>query len=79
MFHGFGDTCCVYPDYFPRIKPLQKTQGIVNGTSGGAGQQQVAALSDISAQVQQYQQFLGEQHELYIFPLFFLIIIITLF
>ncbi|MEQ2262185.1 DNA binding protein, partial [Xenotaenia resolanae] len=39
-----------------RIKPLQKTQGIANGTSG-AGQQQVA-LSDISAQVQQYQQFL---------------------
>lgn len=41
-----------------RIKPLQKTQGLVNGTSGGTGQQQVAALSDISAQVQQYQQFL---------------------
>ncbi|KAM4750748.1 MHC class II regulatory factor RFX1 isoform 3-T3 [Anableps anableps] len=41
-----------------RIKPLQKTQGIANGTSGVAGQQQVAALSDISAQVQQYQQFL---------------------
>ncbi|XP_038140671.1 MHC class II regulatory factor RFX1-like isoform X1 [Cyprinodon tularosa] len=41
-----------------RIKPLQKMQGIANGTSGGAGQQQVAALSDISAQVQQYQQFL---------------------
>ncbi|MEQ2163973.1 hypothetical protein GOODEAATRI_001730, partial [Goodea atripinnis] len=35
---------------FNRIKPLQKTQGIANGTSG-AGQQQVA-LSDISAQVQ---------------------------
>ncbi|MEQ2217148.1 hypothetical protein XENOCAPTIV_024566 [Xenoophorus captivus] len=44
---------------FNRIKPLQKTQGIANGTSG-AGQQQVA-LSDISAQVQQYQQFLGEK------------------
>uniref|UniRef100_A0A1A7WIG2 Regulatory factor X, 1b (Influences HLA class II expression) n=2 Tax=Iconisemion striatum TaxID=60296 RepID=A0A1A7WIG2_9TELE len=41
-----------------RIKPLQKAQGIANGTSGGAGQQQGAALSDISAQVQQYQQFL---------------------
>uniref|UniRef100_A0A3Q1AY05 RFX-type winged-helix domain-containing protein n=1 Tax=Amphiprion ocellaris TaxID=80972 RepID=A0A3Q1AY05_AMPOC len=40
-----------------RIKPLQKTQGIANGTSGGTGQQG-AALSDISAQVQQYQQFL---------------------
>ncbi|XP_040002667.1 MHC class II regulatory factor RFX1 isoform X1 [Xiphias gladius] len=41
-----------------RIKPVQKTQGITNGTSGGAGQQQAAALCDISAQVQQYQQFL---------------------
>lgn len=28
------------------------------------GQQQVTALCDISAQVQQYQQFLGEQHAL---------------
>ncbi|XP_017272544.1 MHC class II regulatory factor RFX1 isoform X1 [Kryptolebias marmoratus] len=41
-----------------RIKPLQKAQGIANGTSGGTGQQQAAALGDISAQVQQYQQFL---------------------
>uniref|UniRef100_A0A672YJ65 RFX-type winged-helix domain-containing protein n=1 Tax=Sphaeramia orbicularis TaxID=375764 RepID=A0A672YJ65_9TELE len=41
-----------------RIKPVQKTQGITNGTSGGTGQQQAAALCDISAQVQQYQQFL---------------------
>uniref|UniRef100_UPI0037E9B17A MHC class II regulatory factor RFX1 n=1 Tax=Semicossyphus pulcher TaxID=241346 RepID=UPI0037E9B17A len=41
-----------------RIKPIQKTQGITNGTSGGMGQQQAAALCDISAQVQQYQQFL---------------------
>ncbi|XP_044047257.1 MHC class II regulatory factor RFX1 isoform X7 [Siniperca chuatsi] len=40
-----------------RIKPVQKTQGITNGTSGGMGQQ-AAALCDISAQVQQYQQFL---------------------
>nr|XP_020451705.1 MHC class II regulatory factor RFX1 isoform X2 [Monopterus albus] len=40
-----------------RIKPVQKTQGIANGTLGGAGQQ-AAALCDISAQVQQYQQFL---------------------
>ncbi|XP_019939640.1 MHC class II regulatory factor RFX1 isoform X2 [Paralichthys olivaceus] len=40
-----------------RIKPVQKTQGITNGTSGGTGQQ-AAALCDISAQVQQYQQFL---------------------
>ncbi|KAM9856799.1 MHC class II regulatory factor RFX1-like isoform 2-T2 [Aulostomus maculatus] len=41
-----------------RIKPVQKTQGITNGTSGGTGQQQAAVLCDISAQVQQYQQFL---------------------
>lgn len=40
-----------------RIKPLHKAQGITNGTSGGIGQQG-AALCDISAQVQQYQQFL---------------------
>lgn len=45
-----------------RLKPVQKTQGITNGTSGGIGQQQATALCDISAQVQQYQQFLGEQH-----------------
>lgn len=45
-----------------RIKPLHKAQGITNGTSGGMGQQQAGALCDISAQVQQYQQFLGEQH-----------------
>ncbi|XP_037328623.2 MHC class II regulatory factor RFX1 isoform X1 [Pungitius pungitius] len=38
-----------------RIKPLHKAQGITNG-SGGLGQQ--AAALDISAQVQQYQQFL---------------------
>ncbi|GAA6220198.1 MHC class II regulatory factor RFX1 isoform X3 [Lates japonicus] len=41
-----------------RIKPVQKTQGITNGMSGGTGQQQATALCDISAQVQQYQQFL---------------------
>lgn len=40
-----------------RIKPVQKTQGFANGTSGGTGQQ-AAGLCDISAQVQQYQQFL---------------------
>ncbi|XP_068995868.1 MHC class II regulatory factor RFX1 isoform X3 [Embiotoca jacksoni] len=42
-----------------RIKPVQKTLGVTNGTSGGTGlQQQAGALCDISAQVQQYQQFL---------------------
>ncbi|XP_061576646.1 MHC class II regulatory factor RFX1 [Cololabis saira] len=40
-----------------RIKAVQKTQGIANGTSGSAAQQQTA-LCDISAQVHQYQQFL---------------------
>lgn len=58
-----------------RIKPVQKTQGITNGTSGGMGQQQATALCDISAQVQQYQQFLGEQHlhsaKMFTFFLFF--------
>uniref|UniRef100_A0A1A8CAT4 Regulatory factor X, 1b (Influences HLA class II expression) n=2 Tax=Nothobranchius kadleci TaxID=1051664 RepID=A0A1A8CAT4_NOTKA len=41
-----------------RIKPLQKAQGIANGMAGGASQLQGAALSDISAQVHQYQQFM---------------------
>ncbi|KAK5866307.1 hypothetical protein PBY51_020507 [Eleginops maclovinus] len=40
-----------------RIKPLQKAQGLTNGTAGGLGQQ-ASGLCDISAQVQQYQQFL---------------------
>ncbi|KAK1885937.1 MHC class II regulatory factor RFX1 [Dissostichus eleginoides] len=40
-----------------RLKPLQKAQGITNGTAGGLGQQ-ASGLCDISAQVQQYQQFL---------------------
>lgn len=43
-----------------RIKPAQKSPSIANGTSAVMGQQQVKALCDISAQVQQYQQFLGE-------------------
>uniref|UniRef100_A0AAV2LHM6 RFX-type winged-helix domain-containing protein n=1 Tax=Knipowitschia caucasica TaxID=637954 RepID=A0AAV2LHM6_KNICA len=42
-----------------RVKQVQKAQGVANGTSGGAGQQQATGLCDISAQVQQYQQFLG--------------------
>ncbi|XP_061844126.1 MHC class II regulatory factor RFX1 isoform X1 [Nerophis lumbriciformis] len=41
-----------------RIKSVQKTQGITNGTSGGLAQQQATVVCDISAQVQQYQQFL---------------------
>ncbi|CAI5679473.1 unnamed protein product [Oreochromis niloticus] len=41
-----------------RVKPVQKSQGIANGTAGGIGQQQGSTLCDISAQVHQYQQFL---------------------
>ncbi|XP_077461255.1 MHC class II regulatory factor RFX1-like isoform X1 [Stigmatopora argus] len=41
-----------------RIKAVQKTEGIANGTSGGTAQQQAGVVCDISAQVQQYQQFL---------------------
>ena len=41
-----------------RLKPLQKMEGMTNGVA--VGPQQAAGLSDISAQVQQYQQFLGE-------------------
>ncbi len=45
-----------------RLKPVQKVEGITNGMSPGSGQQQQqsSGLSDISTQVQQYQQFLGE-------------------
>ncbi|XP_006900839.1 PREDICTED: MHC class II regulatory factor RFX1 [Elephantulus edwardii] len=39
-----------------RLKPIQKMEGMTNGVA--VGQQQAAGLSDISAQVQQYQQFL---------------------
>ncbi|KAG9337410.1 hypothetical protein JZ751_028831 [Albula glossodonta] len=41
-----------------RLKPVQKVEGMTNGMGLGAGQQQTGGLSDISAQVQQYQQFL---------------------
>jgi hypothetical protein len=40
------------------MKPIQKIEGMTNGVA--VGQQQNTGLSDISAQVQQYQQFLGE-------------------
>lgn len=43
---------------FPRLKPIQKMEGMTNGVA--VGPQQATGLSDISAQVQQYQQFLGE-------------------
>lgn len=52
--------------YLFRLKPVQKMEGMTNGMSSGAGQQQqqqTSGLSDISAQVQQYQQFLGKNTE----------------
>lgn len=39
---------------------MQKVEGLTNGMGLGAGHQQGAGLSDISAQVHQYQQFLGK-------------------
>ncbi|XP_056143385.1 MHC class II regulatory factor RFX1a isoform X1 [Lampris incognitus] len=55
-----------------RLKPVHKVEGMTNGTSSGAGQQQQqqqgVGLSDISAQVQQYQQFLDASRALPEFP-----------
>ncbi|XP_072560672.1 MHC class II regulatory factor RFX1a isoform X2 [Paramormyrops kingsleyae] len=51
-----------------RIKPVQKVEGMTNGMGLGAGQQQPAGLSDISSQVQQYQQFLDASRTLSEFP-----------
>ncbi|XP_046895063.1 MHC class II regulatory factor RFX1a isoform X3 [Hypomesus transpacificus] len=52
-----------------RLKPVQKVEGMTNGTAAGSGQQQQGAgLSDISAQVQQYQQFLDASRALPEFP-----------
>uniref|UniRef100_A0A4W4EJQ4 RFX-type winged-helix domain-containing protein n=1 Tax=Electrophorus electricus TaxID=8005 RepID=A0A4W4EJQ4_ELEEL len=55
-----------------RLKPVQKVEGMTNGMSSGAGQQQQqqqgSGLSDISAQVQQYQQFLDASRALPEFP-----------
>ncbi|XP_068939032.1 MHC class II regulatory factor RFX1 isoform X1 [Petaurus breviceps papuanus] len=45
-----------------RLKPIQKMEGMTNGVA--VGQQQAAGLSDISAQVQQYQQFLDASRSL---------------
>ncbi|XP_038168460.1 MHC class II regulatory factor RFX1 [Arvicola amphibius] len=44
-----------------RLKPIQKMEGVANGVAVG---QQSAGLSDISAQVQQYQQFLDASRSL---------------
>ncbi|KAL2087008.1 hypothetical protein ACEWY4_018067 [Coilia grayii] len=51
-----------------RIKPVQKVEGITNGMAMGAVPQQPGGLSDISAQVQQYQQFLDATRSLPEFP-----------
>ncbi|XP_059588291.1 MHC class II regulatory factor RFX1 isoform X5 [Alligator mississippiensis] len=45
-----------------RLKPIQKMEGMTNGVA--VGQQQASGLSDISAQVQQYQQFLDASRTL---------------
>ncbi|MGH0161457.1 UNVERIFIED_CONTAM: hypothetical protein FKN15_063731 [Acipenser sinensis] len=47
-----------------RLKPVQKVEGMANGMSLGGQQQQGSGLSDISAQVQQYQQFLDASRAL---------------
>lgn len=50
-----------------RLKPVHKVEGMTNGTAAGTGQQQQQQQGsghvDISTQVQQYQQFLGEFSE----------------
>ncbi|XP_051995495.1 MHC class II regulatory factor RFX1-like isoform X2 [Xyrauchen texanus] len=54
-----------------RLKPVQKMEGITNGMLSGSGQQQQQqnlGLSDISTQVQQYQQFLDASRSLPEFP-----------
>ncbi|XP_053442675.1 MHC class II regulatory factor RFX1 isoform X4 [Nycticebus coucang] len=48
-----------------RLKPIQKMEGMTNGVA--VGQQQSTGLSDISAQVQQYQQFLDASRSLPVF------------
>lgn len=45
-----------------RMKPIQKMEGMRNGVGGG--QQSASGLSDISSQVQQYQQFLDASRTL---------------
>ncbi|XP_004616679.2 MHC class II regulatory factor RFX1 isoform X1 [Sorex araneus] len=45
-----------------RLKPIQKLEGMTNGVA--VGPQQASGLSDISAQVQQYQQFLDASRSL---------------
>lgn len=58
---------CTFPFAPIRLKPVHKVEGMTNGTAAGAGQQQQQQQGsghvDISTQVQQYQQFLGEFSE----------------
>ncbi|XP_072513663.1 MHC class II regulatory factor RFX1 isoform X2 [Salminus brasiliensis] len=51
-----------------RLKPVQKVEGMTNGMAMGLGSGQGAGLSDISSQVQQYQQFLDASRSLPEFP-----------
>ncbi|XP_031419728.1 MHC class II regulatory factor RFX1 [Clupea harengus] len=51
-----------------RIKPVQKVEGMTNGLTLGGVPLQSGGLSDISAQVQQYQQFLDATRTLPEFP-----------
>uniref|UniRef100_A0A672NPE0 MHC class II regulatory factor RFX1-like n=1 Tax=Sinocyclocheilus grahami TaxID=75366 RepID=A0A672NPE0_SINGR len=51
-----------------RIKPVHKLEGLTNGMGLGVGHLQGAGLSDISAQVHQYQQFLDASRSLPEFP-----------
>ncbi|CAJ1076709.1 MHC class II regulatory factor RFX1a isoform X13 [Xyrichtys novacula] len=57
-----------------RLKPVQKVEGMTNGTASGGGQQQQqqqqqgSGQVDISTQVQQYQQFLDASRALPEFP-----------
>ncbi|KAM3864126.1 MHC class II regulatory factor RFX1a [Diretmus argenteus] len=51
-----------------RLKPVQKMEGMTNGTAGVGQQQQGSGLLDISGQVQQYQQFLDTSRALPEFP-----------
>ncbi len=65
MFHLHYLTCFIPAPI--RLKPVHKVEGMTNGTASGAGQQQQqqqgSGQVDISTQVQQYQQFLGEFSE----------------
>ncbi|KAK1803070.1 hypothetical protein P4O66_021602, partial [Electrophorus voltai] len=53
-----------------RIKPVQKVEGMTNGMALGVGQGagHGAGLTDISSQVQQYQQFLDTSRSVGEFP-----------